>query len=263
VNARRHHASHQRAKQNPLLRYIQESTESPQTTQEPFAPLLHPRAAAKMQNTFTRVPYDIIVYYGNESIEALMPVAKQNNAVVLRVVEAKKYPSDGVYYADPWQQRGQSTRTTPITPFTLLHRLGDRIQSFALENNALSDHIDTIDEILVEGKRALDCMWVAKMREKYPHAWDFPQSEQPDYRPLYQGINTAAGRMGVIAEWSQGLSELFAKFLVRGHIAYVKPVSPSDELNRYYEKMEAILPQAVAEMVKYIKPGKVYTLFYR
>jgi hypothetical protein len=74
----------------------------------------------------------------------------------------------------------------------------------------------------------------------------------------HAGINTKAGRMGVITDWTQGLSELFAKYLLTGVIAYAPPVSDVDLIAAYHEDVKQLLVPALIKMEQQITLGKVY-----
>ena len=96
---------------------------------------------------------------------------------------------------------GSSTeRISPYTPFVLLHRLGD---------------------VLMRGGRTAASKMVTELGR---------ESRRQPYMMrlgrLGRGVDTAAGRMGVIDE--DYLSDLWAKWLITGRVAY-SPTNPPPE----------------------------------
>jgi hypothetical protein len=243
---------------NPLVEFIRDSKRTLQDVWPPEAPLLGVRAEEKLRKEYQNVALPILVYYGPsnwEKVTQLEQYANQVRAIVLYVREDPEKASDRGYhfYARAEQQRGQATRITPMTPFVLLHRLGDVLQNNIdyrqspagdLEKKAIKLYYDGVELVtLADMRRESELRERLKVElQQAPHA----------------GINTKAGRMGVITDWTQGLSELFAKYLLTGVIAYAPPVSDVDLIAAYHEDVKQLLVPALIKMEQQITLGKVY-----
>lgn len=94
--------------------------------------------------------------------------------------------------------RGVFNRVSPMTPFTLLHRMGDAIRRLRKRDTEDIGH-------------ALDyAAWLLK-------------SNDPSWAPtrlFNAGVDTVAGRNGWFASWGEATSDLWAKYLLTGRIAY-------------------------------------------
>lgn len=90
--------------------------------------------------------------------------------------------------------RGEPSRLSPITPFTLLHRMGDVLRA-EFKNEA--------DEIC----RSFD--WVT---------WGADNQTLVKY--FSSGVNTLAGRSGYFSNPLEAMSDLWAKYLLTGRIDY-------------------------------------------
>jgi hypothetical protein len=238
--------SREAARGNPLVDYINNSKLTPKTAWEYDVPLLIPQAREKMAKAYRKMATNIVVYYGpNPPTPAhqrqLQDAAFDQDAILLVLLSFARDPRDPPFYLDSSQRRGSAFRTTPMTPFTLLHRLGDAVQD---------KYLDTYKKPLAEPLEEE----VAKLINK--------NSEMPAWyeqgNKAYAGIDTAAGRLGALQDWEQGLSDLFAKFLLTGEVAYKPPETEWPFLQEYYEKIRSQLPAYIAKMTKYLRPGAVF-----
>jgi hypothetical protein len=246
------------ARQNPLVGYIKNTNLTSKDVWEPYAPLLLAKAEEKYAKAYGKVVPNIIVYFGNVYSEDLIAMAKKQNAIVLNVGEKLRYSGTFPFYRHASEQRGQPSRVAPFTPFVLLHRLGDKLQTGwhgspaiheALEIAGVlwNDHV-----ILLTGKPPTTPEKIARRAEMLQAG--------PLLENMIAGVDTAAGRMGVLQDTSQMASDLFAKYLLTGKIAYSPPTSKSTAWNEYYETMREALTRAVHAMVDHVKPGQVYRL---
>ena len=135
------------------------------------------------------------------------------NAIVLSVSVPAREGSP--FYRRRGQARGDMTRTSPYTPFVLLHRLGDALRN---RNIPECSHLT----------RALD-------------------SAEGNYGGnMSRGVDTAAGRMGVVH--NDYLSDLWAKWLLTGRLAYSTTNPPPDEnLDEDDQEAEARFRNIVSE----------------
>ena len=129
-------------------------------------------------------------------------MAKRLNAIVLST--AVKGRGSEPFYASPQQQRGSTDRLSPYTPFVLLHRLGDVLMRGGTDSTAA--------KMIAELGRA------ARRWER--------NGKRRLLVYLSRGVDTAAGRMGVIDD--DYLSDLWAKWLITGRVAY-SPTNPPPE----------------------------------
>ena len=115
-----------------------------------------------------------------------------------------------------------------MTPFVLLHRLGDELQTLYRLNNtvrgdnpaayyALKGSMREVDDLIWDIDSA-ENDWVDELRrqERAGLKQKPGYTDEKDY--LSRGVDTAAGRMGVIS--TDYLSDLWAKWLWTGRVAY-------------------------------------------
>jgi hypothetical protein len=158
------------------------------------------------------------------------------------------------------QRRGSFYRISPYTPFVLLHRFGDEVIDVFLRHR--------------EYKRPPVEAWMKELLDstKALRAHSEILDAQEDIRARYveietglkvfgRGVDTAAGRMGVIG--GDYLSDLFAKYLLTGKLAYdpenPPPQSAEEEIFRRAVAKNA--PVLFAEIVKKLKKS-VPTVIY-
>ena len=103
--------------------------------------------------------------------------------------------------------RGEGARRlSPMTPFTLLHRMGD-----ALRSSQRGDKRKRTEAVFIDIGHAFG------MLEDF---LDRRMTEAERY-PLYStGVNTLAGRSGWFRDWKEATSDLWAKYVLTGKIDY-------------------------------------------
>ena len=123
-------------------------------------------------------------------------------------------------------KRGSVNRLSPFTMFVVLHRLGDRLKN---------DQFDRISNVLPRDPEALRLLMELQRAENdlYDSLYAFEDEElRAVTRPVEdlaetviysRGVDTAAGRLG--AAGGDYMSDLFAKYLLTGKVAY-DPVNP-------------------------------------
>jgi hypothetical protein len=135
-------------------------------------------------------------------------LAQKLNAVLLVVsVPGRDGPQN--------EPRGSAGRVSPYTPFVLLHRIGDFLRQESSEAKGAG-------QLAKAGKYLRD---VEEKRLLAHGDEDFYEVTGGDPLLLSKGVDTAAGRMGVLVDVD---SDLFAKWLLTGRFAY-NPDSPPSE----------------------------------
>lgn len=198
---------------NPLVGWEDMSGMSPATAWEPLAALVKPGAEAKYAEVYNRVglPLAVVLEWGGNLSRSTRflaqqaestQIAKRLNAIVLSIPINKREHKP--YYATPHQRRGSMFRISPYTPFVLLHRLGDMMA----------------DEVW---RPRPGLLAVKEMQEELNDA------QQEWGGNLSRGVDTAAGRMGVLGR--DYLSDLWAKWLLTGRVAY-SPTNPPPRVRK-------------------------------
>jgi hypothetical protein len=208
---------------------------------EPRAPLVKAGAREKYAEVYTRVGLPLAVVLqaappaGLSSAEisdlalskraAEEKYAEQLHAIVLTTtINPRKKEA---FYAKPEQKRGSVDRLAPFTPFVLLHRLGDYLTGTGYEEPGLSE----------ANRRQIELRNIA-------YKWERRAGFNMDTSPMIsRGVDTAAGRMGVLSE--DYLSDLWAKWLLTGRVAYspTEPPPESPEEARFRNKVAEYAPQ--------------------
>ena len=228
-------------RKNPLVGWEDMSGLTARQVFEPFAVLMTPGAKAKYEEVYTRVglPLALLVHpvfpvprssrpaphSGHAGVDdgvrkaseaelarrtALgLQLAKRLNAVVLSLTAREK--ASVPYYTTGLGKRGSTFRVSPMSPFQLLHRLGDVLRD--TEPNAeAAELVDKLDEAIDPWHKLVH--YDAFKRDPNGRFWESP--EAVSY--LSRGVDTVAGRMGVIS--TDYLSDLWAKWLLTGKVAY-------------------------------------------
>jgi hypothetical protein len=174
----------------------------------------------------------------SDSPEADQELAERLNALVLAVALTTR--------AD--QKRIGFKVSSPYTPFMLLHRLGDAIL------DGLAHDLARKDRSVRVAMRRVDATlkkWNEPPLFDHEDHWYYDSGDTKSY--LGAGIDTAAGRAGEL-DHSQGLSDLFAKYLLTGRIAY-DPVNPPEEdrgvqefRHEFARALPIVLPAMVMEL---------------
>jgi len=223
--------------QNPLVGWEDTSGRTSRDALEPYVPLVQKGAEARYAEVYNKVNLPISVVlrppgwfngtpFGTrpktekQQIErdTDQAVAHRLSSILLVVVVNKRQSSP--FYTQEEHKRGQTSRETPFTPFTLLHRLADESQPsyvFTPEMQRISRDYQSARNKLLD--RAVPFYGIISSR----------------------GVDTAAGRMGVLTDVE---SDLFAKYLLTGRIAYspTDPPSESKEEREYRSLFAKALP---------------------
>ena len=210
-------------RRNPLVGWEDRSGLTSKQAQEPYALLLQPGAKERYAEVYNRVGLPLAVdlspeytYLGLRPRKVAYQAqehAKRVNAIVLSVSVPAREGS--AFYRRHGEARGDMTRTSPYTPFVLLHRLGDALRNINIP----------------------ECSHLTKALDSAESNYDGNMS---------RGVDTAAGRMGVVH--NDHLSDLWAKWLLTGRLAYSATNPPPDEnLNDDDPGAEARFRNMVAE----------------
>ena len=211
---------------NPLVGWEDESEYSTSTVSEPYAPLVQKGARDRYAEVYNKVdlPLSVLIRSGRRggqrSWDSEMAAATSS---ILLVVAADPRGA-GPFYREAEQRRGSSDRVAPFTPFVLLHRLAD-----------VSVESSKIRPSLAPFLLAYENAYARTGMQKRPA----PERA----RFLSRGVDTAAGRMGVLTV--DFVSDLFAKYLLTGRIAYSPNVPPSEseKEQEYRETLAHTLPR--------------------
>jgi hypothetical protein len=208
--------------------------------EEPKAVMLHPKYGERLAQSYAKVIPNFIVYVGDKKTWAeLQHLAAKNDAVVLWVTVHRRQPNDMPFYMQPLETKGSPFRETPWTPFTLLHRLGDELAGADVTMSKVP--------------------FLQKMQEAEEKAFDRlqPRNIQEVDALLYKGINTQAGRLGLLNSYDQAASDLFAKYLLTGRFDYNPPPTDNPIVADFYATMKLLYAEAIETMLSYLVPGRV------
>lgn len=278
-------------KKNPLVGWEDTSGLQPSTIFTPMVSVVKPDAKTKFEQVYTKVDLPIalairppgwrgeeattldpslkspygrelqarhVELLGGEAVVLQMlkeheldkKLAEKLNCILLVLQTGLRQPPPEKGSRDELaQRRGESSRVSPYTPFVVLHRLGDVIMDRLRFEKARPKRATS--SRLSAAKR------IREIRSASSALWD----STDDIKVFSRGVDTAAGRMGVIG--SDYLSDLFAKYLITGKVAYdpenPPPQSAEEEFFRRTVAMNA--PALFAEIVEYLKesvPAVIY-----
>ena len=213
---------------NPLVGWEDASGMSSREAIEPRAPLVKAGAREKYAEVYTRVGLPLAVFIHrddgfmreNRALDEML--AKRLNAVVLSVTVQQR--TGRPFYTRPEERRGSPVRTSPYSPFVLLHRMGDNLRGTVIANAS------RMEEELRDA--AYRWTWAREV-----------ESDREEAALLSRGVDTSAGRMGVLG--ADYLSDLWAKWLLTGRVAYspTEPPPESPEEARFRSKVAEYAPQ--------------------
>ena len=242
---------------NPLVGWEDLSGTSPAKAEPPFVVLVKSGAEAKYKEVYNRVDLPLAVvlresrWDGDRGSRLLhlpetrpgkLPMSEQSRRAVKQHKEdaalAQKLNAVLLVVSVPGRDgpqnepRGSADRVSPYTPFVLLHRIGDFLRQVSSEttgalryrlglNKGMSTTV-TAGELAKAGKYLRD---IKKKRLLAHGDEDLYEVIGEDPVLLSKGVDTAAGRMGVLVDVD---SDLFAKWLLTGRFAY-NPDSPPSE----------------------------------
>jgi len=223
---------------NPLVGWEDTSGRTSRDALEPHVPLVQKGAEARYAEVYNKVNLPIAVVlrppdwfngapFGTrpttdkERREWNTDQAVANKLSSILLVVAVGARESRPFYTQEGQARGQRLRETPFTPFTLLHRLSDESQP----SYVFTPEMERISRSYQDARYKL-----------IGFAEDIA-----GLRLLSRGVDTAAGRMGILADVE---SDLFAKYLLTGRIAYspADPPSESKEERAYRNLFAKALP---------------------
>jgi len=245
------------AKSNPLVSFINDVEFNSREAEEPKAVMLHPKYGERLAHSYAKVIPNFIVYVGDKKTsEELQHLAAANDAVVLWVTVGRRHPNAVPFYGQDLEKKGSPFRETPWTPFTLLHRLGDELgnASFANKMQEASDKARDRFYKVSGGELSTPIKQFRGMRVPSTKSWyDFEEL-------LYKGVNTQAGRLGLLVSYDQSASDLFAKYLLTGRFDYNPPPTDNPIVADFYATMKLLYAEAIGTMLSYLVPGRVIKL---
>ena len=218
-------------RRNPLVGWEDISELKSAQAFPPDAVLLKPGTRARYAEVYNRVGLPLAVFLAVDppwegeldtrldqltaQADQAWAIAERLNAIVLFHWVRPKGPNEPASYYR-LHPRGDSSRLAPFTPFVLLHKLGDYLRQEWADTNTF-EKLNALED---------------------------------DYNgDKSRGVDTAAGRMGVIA--NDYLSDLWAKWLLTGKVAYSATNPPP------VNAREANFRNAVAEQAP-----KIFELWY-
>ena len=214
---------------NPLVGWEDTSGRTSRDAFEPQVPLLQKGAKERYAEVYNKVglPISVLLKKGrtedrDTSGEGAWDLAVATSSILLVIPISER--DRGPLYREAGQQRGSSDRVAPFTPFMLLHRLADA-------------------SIESRGVRPLLAPFFVAYENAYARTGMRNRPAPERARFLSRGVDTAAGRMGVLTE--DFVSDLFAKYLLTGRIAYSPNVPPSEseKEQEYREILAHTLPR--------------------
>jgi len=237
-------------RRNPLVGWEDSSGLTRAGTNTAQIPLLMPNAQQKYAQVYNNVDLPIVVAIRgldrrssgstrSDSPEADRELAERLNALVLAVALTTRAHQKGIGFKV----------SSPYTPFMLLHRLGDSILA------RLAYDLARKDPWVRVAMRRVDATlkkWEEPPLFDHEDHWYYDSGDTRSY--LGAGIDTAAGRAGEL-DHSQGLSDLFAKYLLTGRIAY-DPVNPPEEdrgVQEFRHEFARALPIVLPAMVEELR----------
>ena len=226
------------AMNNPLTGWEDTSGMTASTARQILVPLVKPGARETFEHGYRNVPVPIALAlrpwaWGREGLNDKLSrqalddravddaLANKLNSLVIVMPIDERFPA-GSLFNSPTGKRGSVNRTSPFTMFVVLHRLGDRLknQQFDRISNVLPRDPEAL-RLLKELQRAENELverLIVGEDEAGIDAEDLAQNV------IYsRGVDTAAGRLGAAGQ--DYMSDLFAKYLLTGKVAY-DPVNP-------------------------------------
>lgn len=232
------------AMNNPLTGWEDTSGMTASTARQILVPLVKPGARETFEHGYRNVPVPIAValrphawesegeFAGEdrtrqgmaERAEDLALANKLNSLLIVMPID-ERFPA-GSLFNRPTGKRGSVNRISPFTVFVILHRLGDKLKN---------QQFDRISNVLPRDPEALRLLMELQRAENDlgDSLYAFEDEElRADIRPVEdlaetviysRGVDTAAGRLGAAGQ--DYMSDLFAKYLLTGKVAY-DPVNP-------------------------------------
>ena len=227
------------AMNNPLTGWEDTSGMTAGTALQMLVPLVKPGARETFEHGYRNVPVPIAVAlrpyaWGSNGVfagedrarqgmaeraEDLALANKLNSLLIVMPIDERN-AAGKIYRASG--KRGSVNRISPFTLFVILHRLGDRLAT---------DQFDRISNVLPRDPEALRLLMELQraendLRDSLIVGEDEAGIDAEDLaeKVIYsRGVDTAAGRLGAAGQ--DYMSDLFAKYLLTGKVAY-DPVNP-------------------------------------
>ena len=232
-----------KSRENPLVGWVDESGRTASDAWEPMVVLVKPGAKEKFAAIYNSVDLPLAVVLRPEGwtpgAAPDVELARKLDAILLVLTVIPRGPTP--HYAELGQERGSFERVTPYTPFVVLHRLGDvlsRMQNVDSRLDMAISMLAEIDELFAVTVPYVDARGRQRLRP-----WWYHPTEMPDAVPVMsRGVDTAAGRMGVLFDVP---ADLFAKWLLTGRVAYsaTNPPPQSPEEADYRNAVAEYMPQ--------------------
>lgn len=260
-------------RRNPLVGWEDTSGLVPARALEPKMVLVKPGAEQAYALKFAAVKLPIAVAirppgWGydkkhrrvNEHHARDQALAEALDAVLLVVVMHERKVGEKFYQLSG-QVRGSSERSSLFTPFQLLHKLGDSLRTdsgSALFSPRLPGGMHWLREPKDPRLAEAGLMFsrldsAARDRHQYPDGMSDSETSALEARRLSRGVDTAAGRMGVIG--ADYMSDLFAKWLLTGRVAYsaTDPAPQSEEERTFRTMVADYAPKIFNIFLKYLQ----------
>lgn len=204
-----------RSKSNPLVGFHAPESVSWREVQRYQVPLFAPNAQERYRVALERLPFNLVIVlrearqlYGDETepkeereyIDRLMEEGQRKG--ILFVVEDiyRKREDDADWEAPKWSP----ARMSPMTPFTILHRLFDEMMELGVARDS---------------ERLLQ-MLGGKETFALAERVGYGDTKSVVRRLVNSGVDTAAGRNEGLTDSDQVLADLFAKWCITGKIAF-------------------------------------------
>ena len=231
------------AMNNPLTGWEDTSGMTAGTALQMLVPLVKPGARETFEHGYRNVPVPIAVAlrpyaWGSNGVfagedrarqgmaeraEDLALANKLNSLLIVMPIDERN-AAGKIYRASG--KRGSVNRISPFTVFVILHRLGDKLknQQFDRISNVLPRDPEAL-RLLMELQRAENDLYdsLYAFEDEELRAVTRPVEDLAETVIYSRGVDTAAGRLG--AAGGDYMSDLFAKYLLTGKVAY-DPVNP-------------------------------------
>ena len=212
-------------RRNPLTGYELHGATSPARLSPPLRMLVGKNAKAVYTKELEGVPFPmrLVVVVLDSSVrgERFREAVTHNLSVAMREaaltgdnIVVSVIPEMDPNVPQERDQRGSPFRVSPMTPFTVLHRMYDAI---------IGDSASSMSEILGPNARKYSDLYDANKNlelqagtlanDVLNKTQRYRSSRERDIltaKILSVGVNTAAGRMGVLGDPTQVLADLFA-----------------------------------------------------
>ena len=232
-------------KSNPLVEFLRPEGVSWREVQRHQVPLFAPNAQERYRVALERLPFNLVIVlretkplYGDETeskedmeyIDRLMEEGQRKGTLFVVEDILRRREDDADFEFPKWTP----ARMSPMTPFTILHRLFDEMMELGVARDS------------------------ARLLQMLGGKETFALAERVGYgdtksvvrRLVNSGVDTAAGRNEGLTDSDQVLADLFAKWCITGRIAFDPTKLPPfvDPSWRESKEFVDIRRKAVTEM---------------